>query len=114
MVVLASGEGLLIDELPQSHQGWQPNTWLVLKGHRTARGLIEHPAGHDDSQIRLDLHQHTGVLLPIHSTKDDDITLEKRMKPIDDPGRTELMSSVRIRCGIRAPRTWCSMTSILW
>ena len=96
-----------VNELSELQEGRNVDSGLVLNQHLTAARLIEHPRGHDNSQIRIDLHHDAGTFLPIDSSNDDNVMLKERVEAILDPRRTELVSSVWIRYDTRSrPTSW--------
>jgi hypothetical protein len=100
------------------HLGAQPNECVdidsrLIELHQAcASGPVEHPTGNDDPQfglfvfIMLSLHaDHDARLTALpHPAQDDHFAIEERMKPINDPRRTELAGSVWIRCDIPTRR----------
>ena len=54
-VIVTSQRCLLIHESSQLPQRIDGNPWPILKPHPLAASLIEHPAGHDDSEFLVKL-----------------------------------------------------------
>jgi len=53
VVLLTSGAGELIDELPETPQRGQGNPRLVAQGMVSRGCFVEHPAGDHDPQFRI-------------------------------------------------------------
>ena len=78
-------------QLPQSVYG---DTRALADHQRLALRGIQHPAGHDESQLILQLNNHRGELIRPHAANDLNILPKEWVKRVLDPCGTELMSSV--------------------
>jgi hypothetical protein len=104
-VIMASRQRLPIDEFSQSLQRPHIDPWAILQNHRFAARRIQHPTWNGDPQIVVKLDDDRRFLLRPQPANDSRGAVKQRVKSISDPCRTELMSSMLMRCDIPSPRT---------
>ena len=99
----ASLRFLCVNEGSQPHESLDRDSRPAFHHHSMAVGLIEHPAGNQDPQILPTLGDDRRIAVGPESANHPDLLPEKRMKPVSDPRRAELMSSVLMRCATALP-----------
>lgn len=101
-MLLTSGADRLIDELPQTPRRGQCNPRLTAQGMVGRGCFFEHPAGHHNPQFPIvgapiptfNSHQAPGLRAVTSAAQDRHLVPEERVKPINNPRRTELAGSV--------------------
>lgn len=111
-VILAS-RCLLIDQASQPQQRIHRYPRTLFEHHRLAARRIQHPTRNNDSQIIFKLDNDRRFLSRPQPANDLYFPIEEGVEPIDDPIRTELMSSVLVRAATVSPRT-CWRTGPNW
>ena len=104
-ILSASNQGLPVNERPHRHQRLDRDARLFLNRHDATTLFVEHPARNRHSEILWPLHDHGRLFTGSQPANHLDLAAKERMKPVDDPRRAELMSSVSIPCAILLPRT---------
>jgi hypothetical protein len=91
-VVFASGQNKLIDQFSELHECLQLDLRLVSHNNHRASRLIKHPSGNNDPQFRivgrigvLDSHQDRRDSTSVGSSNDRHLSIDKRVKTINDP-----------------------------
>ena len=105
IIAPASTQGMRVHDGTQTKKRLHRDLWAILNDQRPAVPLIEHPVRHQNPQIFLPLYDDRRITPRSKSSNHLNFTAKKRMEPVSDPRRSELMSSVGMRCCIRLQHT---------
>jgi hypothetical protein len=100
IIAPTSTHGLRVHDGTQSKKRLHRDLWAVFNDQRPAVPLIEHPARHQNPQILIPLYDDRRITPRSKSSNHLNFTAKKRVEPVSDPRRSELMSSVGMRCAI--------------
>ena len=88
---------MLSDEIFELQQRLNADARVFAQFQRLTESLIEHPTRDSNPHIIFDLHNDSRVFVSSQPAYYLDLMVEKRMKPVGDFSKTELMSSVSMR-----------------